>query len=507
MTRVRRARCTVMTSFVPWARRAAAGGCLLIAFTLAPSSAAPGGVIPIPNDPLAGGPAYLGAPAVPRPVAVPRPPQHPFLAPDPGNNIHNDAYQTDAYPGPGPLGHSPTVSSTLQVAECASLTFDRRGRLETVCVGITTPTLKLFDPTTLRELASYRLPNRRLGLNVFTDFSGGGYFYLDHRDRAVIPTGNNHIRVVGQNRAGTRFVLRRDYDLTRSIADTDKIVSVLPAWTGELVFVTEAGIVGAIERGTGKTRVLPLGETITNSFAVDETGGIYVVTTAALYRLDLVSGAPAVTWREAYPNVGVTKPGQTSPGSGTTPTLVNDEWVAITDNADPMNVVVYRRGGDLSGDREVCSVPVFAAGASATDNSLIAADRALIVTNNYGYQGPAQTLAGSITAPGIERVDIDPDGSGCHRVWSNDTERSPSAVPKLSLANGLVYVVTRDRHGLIDSWYLTALDFHSGEVVFEQRYGSGLGYNVNYAPISLSRDGTAYVGVLGGLVRIADSAG
>ncbi len=97
------------------------------------------------------------------------------------------------------------MTSTLQVAECASLTFDRRGRLETVCVGATTPTLKLFDPTTLKQLASYRLPNRRLGLDVFSDFSGGGYFYLDHRDRAVIPTGTNHIRVVGQNRGRHRL--------------------------------------------------------------------------------------------------------------------------------------------------------------------------------------------------------------------------------------------------------------------------------------------------------------
>ena len=248
------------------------------------------------------------------PVAAPRPPQHPFLAPDPGNNIHNDAYMTDTYPGPGPLGVSPAVTSTLQVAECASLTFDRRGRLETVCVGATTPALKLFDPTTLKQLASYRLPNRRLGLDVFSDFSGGGYFYLDHRDRAVIPTGTNHVRVVGQNRAGTAFVLRRDYDLTGAMARYDKIVSVLPAWTGELVFVTERGLVGAVRRGSGAVRVLPLGETITNSFAVDETGGIYVVTTAALYRLDLVAGTPQVSWREKYPNVGVTKPGQTSPG-------------------------------------------------------------------------------------------------------------------------------------------------------------------------------------------------
>ncbi len=97
-----------MTSYLPWARRAVVGACLLLGLALAPSGAAPGGVIPIPNDPLPpGGPAYVGAPAVPQPVAAPRPPQHPFLAADPGNNIHNDAYMTDAYPAPVRSGSPP----------------------------------------------------------------------------------------------------------------------------------------------------------------------------------------------------------------------------------------------------------------------------------------------------------------------------------------------------------------------------------------------------------------
>ena len=480
-------------------------GLATLALALATTGAAVAG--PIPGDPVPPrSPAFIGSPATANPVTAPLPPQHPFLAPDPGNNIHNDAYMTDTYPGPGPLGVSPTVTSTLQVAECASLTFDRRGRLETVCVGATRPTLKLFDPTTLKQLASYDLPPRPLGINVFTDFSGGGYFYLDHQDRAVIPTGTRHIQVVAQNAAGTAFVREHDYDLTKSMAGRDKIVSALPAWSGQIVFITEQGVVGTVDQASGAAQVLPLGETITNSFAVDESGGIYLVTTKATYRLDLSeNGAPQVTWREEYANSGVTKPGQTSPGSGTTPTLVHGDWVAITDNADPMNIVVYRRGANVTGDREVCSVPVFEPGASATDNSLIAVDRALVVTNNYGYRGPVKSIGGSITAPGIDRVDIDADGNGCHVVWQNRTERSPSAVAKASLANGLVYIVSRERKGISDSWFLTALDFRTGEAVFKQRYGTGFGYNVNYSPISLGPDGAAYVGALGGLVRIADA--
>ena len=138
-------------------------------------------------------------------------------------------------------------------------------------------------------------------------------------------------------------------------------------------------------------RSRPLGEKIANSFAVEDTGAVYIVTDAALYRLEAgAGGVPAPVWREPYENSGVQKPGQASAGSGTTPTLMGDGLVAITDNADPMNVLVYRRGTA----RAICRQPVFEKGASATDQSLIGTGRSLVVENNYGYSGPTATQGG-----------------------------------------------------------------------------------------------------------------
>lgn len=456
---------------------------------------------PRPTD----APVYVGAPAEPRPFWVPRAPQHPFMAANPGSNIHDDSYMTDTYRRTGPLGVDPSSTSTSQTAECATLTFDRQGRIETVCVGPTTPTLKLFDPVTLEELASYPLPDREAGADTFSDFSGGGYFYLDQKDRAVVPTTTHHIFVIRQT-AGPGFELVRDYDLSGAIADGDKIMSTIPDWDGRLFFVTQRGVVGAVKRASGRVRTLSLDESIANSFSVDNAGGVYVVTDGGMYRIDANRrGRPRVTWRVRYVNSGVRKPGQVSPGSGTTPTIMGKRWVAITDNADPMNVVVYRRGADVRGRREVCRVPVFHKGASATENSLIAAGRALVVTNNYGYQGATKTIMGALTTPGITRVDVDKDGRGCHVRWQNTKERSPSSVPKLSLANGLVYTVTKDPAGTSDVWYLAALDFRTGKLVYKYRYGTGPGFNPNYAPVSIGEHGEAYVGVLDGLVRIQDS--
>lgn len=81
------------------------------------------------RDANADAPRFIGSPAPrPRPVAGrTESPRHPFMAPNGRSNIHVDAYQTDA--NAGPLGGRMEVVSTFQVADCASVTFDSRGRI------------------------------------------------------------------------------------------------------------------------------------------------------------------------------------------------------------------------------------------------------------------------------------------------------------------------------------------------------------------------------------------
>jgi hypothetical protein len=465
-------------------------------------------VVPILGDPLASVTPFEGSAAVPNPIGgVPSPPRNPFMAPNGRSNIHNDAYMTDTYTVPGPLGDGPEPSS-LFARECASVTFDSQGRIVTICVGLDRPVLALLDPHTLATLAAMPLPLRNLtsGSNPFTDFSGGGYFYLDDQDRAVLPTNDRHLLVVAETPA-PGFQVVRDYDLSGAVPASDAIESALPDWSGRFWFVTRQGMVGTVDRSSGAVKTLTLpGEGISNSFAVDETGGVFVVSDKALYRFDAGSaGEPKITWRAVYPNSGIHKPGQSDAGSGTTPTLIGKDWVTITDNADPMDVVVYRR--NQAKPRLVCMEPVFRQGASSTDQSLIATDRSIVAENNYGYSGIAATTNGGTTEPGLTRVDVVKSTSNgsvsysCRTAWTSD-ERAPSVVPKLSLANGLLYTYTKPpRSDSVDAWYLTALDFRTGRTVYRRLAGTGLGFNNNYAPVTLGPDGTAYVGVLGGLVE------
>jgi hypothetical protein len=460
-------------------------------------------VIPIPNDPLAAPtPAFVGEAAEPDRIRQRwRPEQNPFMAPDPNSNIHNDAYQTDGYRRMGPLGRDTRTASTLFFRECGSMAFDSRRRIVTVCVGLDRPVLALLHPRTLATLAAFNLPPRDLTQgNPFTGFAGGGYFYLDHRDRAVVPSTTRHVFVVAET-AGPGFRKVRDYDLTGVVGFGDAIVSALPDSEGRIWFASVEGKVGWVNPRTGAIRSRALGERIHNSFAVDETGGVFIVSDDALYRFEARRRRVRTVWRRTYPNTGETKPGQTQAGSGTTPTLVAKRKVAITDNADPMRIRVYRRGR-RAGGRQICSEPVFDRGASATDQSLVAAGRGLITENNFGYSGPAATMNGNTTTPGLQRVDV--RRGRCRTVWRS-RETAPSVVPKVSLRAGLVYTYTKPEHESDDYWYFTALDFDTGRTVYKRLAGAGLGYNNNYAPVTIGPDRTAYVGVLGGLTAFWDT--
>lgn len=432
-------------------------------------------------------------------------PQHPFLTANGSSNIHDDGYMTDTYAWAGPTDLTARqVTRASLGGECASVTFDTKGRLITVCISVTgAKDLVSLDPHTLTRLASYALPSGPGG----TGFSGGGYFALDDQGRAVIPTSGGHVLTVALDEPGATFTLVDDLDLFDDWlgdaldADDGGIESVLPDWSGRLWFVTEQAAVGYVDRTAGVSKVLRLdGEAIGNSFAVDETGGVFIVSDHALYRFDVASdGAITTTWREAYDRGTRLKSGQVNFGSGTTPTLLDDDLIAITDNAEPrMNVLVYDRRPDTSAPRLRCHVPVFDDGASATDNSLIGFERSFVVENNAGYGELTDVAGEGVTHPGISRVVV--GQTECSVSWTAAIA-APSVVPKFSYATRLVYTYEKR----VDGWDVVALDGDDGAERSRVQVGPGFDANNNWAPVTIAKDGTLYVGTVLGLSALVEA--
>jgi hypothetical protein len=453
------------------------------------------------------------APAIPAPEA----PQNPYFAPNPNNNIHNDTWMTDAYSRGGPSGTNLVTSFGMQPPSlCGSLTFDKEGRIVTVCPSLVAPpTLRLVDPQTLAVLASYTLPAGGTpppNTPAYQNFSGGGYFFLDNKDRVWAPTKTNHIYVLSESGTGTGFKLDKDFDLTDAVSGTEQITSALPDFHGLVWFVTKQdGKVGTLNTKTGAVHVLRTGEEIENSFAIGR-GGAFIVSDKRMYRFNADSkGRPQVAWKSTYPNSGIHKPGQVDAGSGTTPTLMPHGLVAITDNADPMNVVVYRRAPHLgSGQkRVVCKVPVFKKGASATENSLIGSGRSLLAENNYGYVDPFDpTNAGALTKPGFARVDVNKSLNGCKKVWTNSKVAASSVVPKYSAKTGIVYAYSQtadDTDPTSTDWSWVGMNARTGKTVFTVPSGTGITANNNYAGLAIGPTGTAYLGTVGGIRSLSNT--
>jgi hypothetical protein len=454
-------------------------------------------------------------------------PQHPFMAPNPGNNMHSDAYISDTYEASGPLGLNPEVHSRTQgFGGYGTITFDSRGRLVGVYGNGRELQIELMDPYTLEELASYELPARSLGF-IFQGvlpwkyIGAGMYFYLDEQDRAIVPTTLNTIEVVQVPNLENSYEFQkiREYDLRDYIVpdQDDSVAFILPDWDGEYYwYATTAGIVGIVDVYSEEVQILQLeGEIIENSFAVGEEG-VFIISDKAMYLFSQDgSGEINVDWRTEYDPGPKAKPGVITRGSGTSVTLMGtpeDGLVAITDNVEPKIHLIFLRRSDGA---VMCSVPLFAEGKSATDLTTVGFEQAdehgvgtgvysVIVENNWGHH----MFPLSHPEPGLTRVDATRHNDGtysCQELWTSD-DKSIGGF-RLSFGNGLVYIYDKADGGPLteERWYFTALDFATGETVYKKLTGTGLGYNNWAGCLFLHPDGMAYSTTIFGMVMMRDA--
>ena len=453
------------------------------------------------------------------------------MAPNPFSHDHNDTWMSDTYDIAGPLGLGPRggarrfcrrpwpkrdTTPNSPSFMCPGVTADRQGRLVLSCTGYGEWSLVLVDPVTLEVLAYQWLPiNHEMAKSY-----GASYLYLDNQDRAVVPVANeadDTVKIQVYQTVGSpgnlSFELVAEYDVTAYVPEGDNINGVLPDWQGRIWFVVRnAATVGVLDPATGSVKVLHLEGSITNTFAMDRDAA-YINTTKWMYRIEVDLTASRRWYGRRGTTTSAIQKGQLSAGSGTTPTILGDgKYVAMTDNADQLHVVVFRTARRLHPheQRIVCEVPVFEQGAGADENSLIGSGLSLIAYNTCGYDTTKALTEYESTPsePGIARVDINPDGTGCRRVWENDSVELIDTVQKSSTATGLVYAVTREwdtevghpgEYGL-DVYYFSAIDFRTGRVVWKRLMGTGYNFDA-FGDLLIGPNGTAYMPDMAGSSR------
>lgn len=384
--------------------------------------------------------------------------------------------------------------------------------------------LNLADALTLKGRAS-----------LFHDTSGGAYFVVLKRDATSVDV---MIPAIGQQLLfitfdGTSFSNRTVVQLDGTPGETlpphsplhkdDELIGAMPVWRDEGAtadvaahwWVTGDGLVGVTDPSLpAKFRTFDLGafgashpETVANSLAVGKKGA-YIISNQALYRFEYCDGEVRPIWRYPYAveELPDTKRLNTF-GSGTTPTLMGDDYVAIADGAERMSVVVVPQGQALSATHPapaadavpapgpVAKYAVFGDAAdtgtaeSGCENSVIAAFRTgadgtsrwrIFIGNTWGYQTPfSEVYLRSAGTQGLECLELTESGGmpSLRRVWAN-TINVGTAPAKLSMTNQVVFFYAMDVEvvGALDrrrrtEWSLMGLDAEDQSVRFRLEIG------------------------------------
>ncbi len=428
-------------------------------------------------------------------------PNHPFQDNQGMAGAHGDSYNSGVVPNAGPVSEDVRVQSRLFssiFSGCSTQHFDAKGRIIAVCVGFHKTSLVLLDPVDLSILAREELPAM-----------AGWYFRLDPQGRVLVPAGDLTLRRYRIEEQGGIFdwQLDQQWDIAAAVPEDQRGMKSLPMdivfdWQGNLWFlIWSPAVVGYVDIHTNEVIIRPLeGELIENGVGATPQG-VFFVTDHNFYFVRASRQGVETVLHFPYDRGSSTK--ALSRGSGSTPVVfAGGKLVAFGDNADPRpNVLVYRLDDVPEAERLVCKLPMFEPGRSVLENSFIAYDHSIIIENNFNFSVFGDSSGGE---PGIVRVDVADDFSTCKQVWENRLVASGSGA-KLSSGNGLIYQYALEQDtGWVNAWYLTAIDFHTGKLVWKHYTGSGKQWDNAMLTLSISTDGVLTAGTFGGLIMARD---
>lgn len=350
----------------------------------------------------------------------------------------------------------------------------------------------------------------------------GSYNILDRDGHFIVPR-QRQIEVYGDKKKGklsSNITLIKRFDLPQRALcrPDDTIAGATMTYDGYIAFATELGVVGTVPRQPKKMKKknvrtlyfnseqkcadesIPTDqlEEVSNSIAADENGGIYVVTSKRMRRVNHDADTNTLTkaWKARYNAGNSTSPIRLGLGSGSTPSLMGtgdqDKFVVITDGQDLMHVDLFWRNkipkrwdglGKNKPARMACETPVkFGdpnATASLSEQSVTVNGYGTMHVNNlldYDFgnlpEGPLRNATAALrggdpaAAPhGAERIDWDPAKMKCKKVWANKKVSIPNAIPSMSSPSNRAYGIGQ-KHG---EWGVQGLNWRTGKSKFFAR--------------------------------------
>jgi hypothetical protein len=499
---------------------------------------------------------------------------------------HRSSYAQGSSALAGPTESSTTLSEHIDIPGAGipvvmsfSSPYEDGGRaIWSTVPGLDAAIMKIDHDTF--EIIDWYVPSEREDdPPTFTLGLSGAYNAVDTENQFIVGR-TRFVSIFGDSVEGDRSspaeLKKRIFMPDEVFCDEEDLIAGMTlTYDGQLAFVTELGNLFVISPDADPNDLgdVPVAsandnctsaepetlEIVSNSLAADEDGGIYVLTSEAMYRFDWDGSGLSRAWRAAYDvDEDVPSPIRLGPGSGSTPSLMgtgadDDQFVVITDGQALMNLVLFWRD-EIPDDWEpiapgkdpriACEIPIdFGTGASEaiSEQSVAVRGYSAVVVNdlltnptinppsigNLGAvaQNLVSALEGGIPekAPfGFERVDWDPVTRTCATRWANADISVPNGIPSISETAGLVYGAGQ-RDG---QWGLEGLDWETGESRVWVPAGPGecpgdsssiVGVlpgvedvravvpdsceNSIYAATTVGPDGTVYQGTLNGVTR------
>ncbi len=470
------------------------------------------------------------------------PPVNPFLADSPWPMTHRNPYCQDSTPYAGPYDvskgkffHLEGLPGAITLAFSGPYSDGERviwgaDQMYVYKVAHSKHGLKYIDRVKLPYGASIT--------DVFNPDVGisGAYTLIDKDNIFYVPKLQK-IYAYSDSVTGdpySKIKLLRTFKIPDSllISSDEKIVGLNITYDGMLVAVTDRGLLFTLSRDFRHLYYFRFStdEEISNSIAVDvdEEGGIYVVTSKKMYRVQWTGNSLTLDENEG----GWTANYDTGPsylggirlgkGSGTTPTLMGtgdqDKFVVITDGDRVMHIVLFWRDKipdnwkQLPGtkDKRIAAQVKVTFGnpetdESTTDQSLVVRGYGVVVVSNQLRAKTSSKTLGiafsgiSKFAPrGAEKFVWDPVKKELYSQWANRDVSFPNGIPAMSAASNLLYDV-----GLKNNiWVWEALDWDTGKEAFSFELGPYPEFNSAYAGTEIGMSRNLVSGTIFGLMSL-----